>query len=719
VSNDKRAASTDREETSGDDLSSGSSTHESSGPGLPEPSNSEHLESFGSDLPEQMLVRREKRAKLLATGREAYPVTVPRTHTIAQVRAGYPSVPAGEMTGDTVCVAGRVIFIRNTGKLCFANLHSGSGETLQAMISLDRVGEQRLADWKADADIGDHVWVRGEVGASRRGELSVFVAEWGFAAKALRPLPVAHKPLNEETRVRRRYLDLIVREEARQVARQRIATLASLRDSLTNRDYLEVETPILQTLHGGASARPFVTHMNAYDIDLYLRIAPELFLKRCVIGGIDRVFDINRNFRNEGADSTHSPEFGMLEFYQAYSDYNEMAVLTRELIQEAAMNVFGTLQVTHADGGTHDLSGEWEGISVYPALSAAIDEEIAPDTRIERLIELCEEVDIVVDPHWLPGRLVEELLEHHVVSNFTGPTFVWDYPVDTSPLVREHRSEPGVVEKWDLYVDGFELATGYSELVDPVIQRERLVSQASRAASGDDEAMRLDEDFLEALEHGMPPSGGVGVGIDRLLMALTGLGIRDTILFPLVKPTPELVKSARHSAASQDAEAALVVRPARATDVPDIRELVQLYAPDRTLLAKQTVTLYEDVQDFVVAVCDGEIVATGALHVLWEDLGEVRTLAVNPAFKGKGYGSAVLRLLIERARELGLKRIFCLTFEVDFFSRFGFRRMVGDAVTPEVVAELTRSGDEGVAQFLDLERVRPNTLGNERLLLQL
>lgn len=492
--------------------------------------------SFGADLPEQLQVRRDKRARLLAAGTEAYPVSVPVTDTIAQVRASYGDVAAGEMTGDVVCIAGRVIFIRNTGKLCFVTVHSGSGEALQMMLSRDRVGEQRLADWKADADIGDHVWFRGEVGASRRGELSVFVSEWGFAAKALRPLPVAHKPLNEETRVRRRYLDLIVREEARTMATRRITALASLRESLTERGYSEVETPILQTLHGGATARPFVTHMNAYDIDLYLRIAPELFLKRCVVGGIERVFDINRNFRNEGADSTHSPEFGMLEFYEAYSDYDKMATTTREMIQEAAMRVMGTLQVTHADGSIHDLSGDWDQVSVYPAVSAAVGESITPATPRDRLVELCEAVGISIDPKWIPGKLVEELLEHHVIPGFTGPTFVRDYPVDTSPLVRDHRTESGVVEKWDLYVDGLELATGYSELVDPVVQRERLVEQARQAAGGDDEAMRLDEDFLEALEHGMPPSGGVGMGIDRLLMILTGRGIRETILFPLVKP---------------------------------------------------------------------------------------------------------------------------------------------------------------------------------------
>lgn len=493
------------------------------------------MSSEQQDPSEQQQIRQAKRDRILADGREAYPVAVPISHTIEQVRELHPEVPAGEMTGTEVAVAGRLLFVRNTGKLCFASLRSGSGTAIQAMLSLDRVGEEALARWKQDVDLGDHIWVRGEVGASRRGELSIFVSEWGFAAKSLRPLPVAHKDMSEEARVRQRYVDLIMRPEARQTARDRITALASLRESLARRDFLEVETPILQTLQGGASAKPFVTHMNAYDIDLFLRIAPELFLKRCVVGGIERVFEINRNFRNEGADSTHSPEFGMLEYYQAYADYREGARVTRELIQEAAQAVCGTLQVEHADGSVHDLSGEWTNISLYPAVSAAVGQEVTPQTPRGALEQLCNEAGIDINPAWLDGRLVEELLEHHVTPGFTGPTFVFDYPVDTSPLVRDHRETAGLVEKWDLYVDGFELATGYSELVDPVIQRQRLQEQAARAAI-DDEAMPLDEDFLAALEHGMPPSAGVGMGIDRLLMALTGLGIRETILFPLVKP---------------------------------------------------------------------------------------------------------------------------------------------------------------------------------------
>jgi lysyl-tRNA synthetase class 2 len=488
------------------------------------------------DLPEQIRVRLDKRARMIEGGTSPYPVQVARTHTLRQVRDAHPELAPDMATGVRVAVAARVVFVRNTGKLCFATLREGDGTELQAMLSLDRVGAEALEGWKALVDIGDHVSVEGEVATSRRGELSVMVERWEMAAKSLRPLPVQHKPLNEETRVRQRYVDLIVRPEARDTARTRIRTVASVRKSFALRDYLEVETPMLQTLHGGATARPFVTHMNAYDIDVYLRIAPELFLKRCVVGGIERVFEINRNFRNEGADSSHSPEFAMLEFYEAYADYRDMARTTREVIQEAALAVRGSLLFEVADGTTRDLSGEWDEVRVYPSVSAAVGQEITPSTSVEVLRALCREAGIAPEPTWVPGKFVEELLEHHVVGTFTRPTFVMDYPEDTSPLVRAHRDLAGAVEKWDLYVDGFELGTGYSELIDPVVQRERLVAQASLAARGDDEAMRLDEDFLRALEYGMPPSGGVGVGIDRLLMALTGLGIRETILFPLVKP---------------------------------------------------------------------------------------------------------------------------------------------------------------------------------------
>jgi lysyl-tRNA synthetase, class II len=488
------------------------------------------------DLPEQMKVRREKRDRMLADGVEPYPVGFPRTTTLAQLRERYADLPTDTATGDRVSVTGRVIFVRNTGKLCFATLRDGDGTELQAMLSLDRVGAERLDDWKRLVDLGDHVGVTGEVITSRRGELSVLADEWAVTAKALRPLPVAHKPLSEEARVRQRYVDLVVRPQARQMVRTRATAVRSLRDTLHARDFIEVETPMLQLLHGGAAARPFVTHSNALNTDLYLRIAPELFLKRAVVGGVDRVFEINRNFRNEGIDSSHSPEFAMLETYQAYGDYDTMAELTRNLVQQAAIAVGGSTVVTHADGREFDLGGEWRSVTLFGVLSEALGEEVTVRTERSRLVEYADKVGLSVDPKWGPGKLAEELFEELVVPSLQAPTFVRDYPEETSPLTRGHRSEPGLTEKWDLYVLGFELGTAYSELVDPVVQRERLVAQAQLAARGDDEAMRLDEDFLRAMEYGMPPAGGMGMGIDRLLMALTGLGIRETILFPLVRP---------------------------------------------------------------------------------------------------------------------------------------------------------------------------------------
>ena len=490
-----------------------------------------------SDLPEQLRVRREKRDRLLERGVEAYPVEVPRTHTIAQVRAAYAHLETGEETDDVVGVAGRVVFLRNSGKLCFVSLQDGEGNRLQIMLSLAAVGEESLAAFKSDVDLGDHLFAHGRVGSSRRGELSIFADSWQIAAKALRPLPVLHKDLSEEARVRQRYVDLIARPAARDAARLRSGVVRSLRENFHERGFMEIETPMLQTIHGGAAARPFTTHMNAFDIDLFLRIAPELFLKRAVVGGIERVFEINRNFRNEGADSTHSPEFAMLEAYEAYGDYNTMAVLTKNLVQKAALDMFGTTLVTLASGEEYELGGDWTELTMYGSLSEAVGEEITPETSVERLTALADAAEISLDPKRVShGKLVEELWEHHVGDSLYAPTFVRDFPVETSPLTRDHRTVPGQVEKWDLYVRGFELATAYSELVDPVIQRERFEAQALLAAAGDDEAMVLDEDFLTAMEYAMPPSGGMGMGVDRLLMALTGLGIRETILFPLVKP---------------------------------------------------------------------------------------------------------------------------------------------------------------------------------------
>jgi len=488
------------------------------------------------DLPEQLRIRREKRAGLIERGIEPYPVTVARTKSLKEIREKYTSLDIDVATGDIESLTGRIIFKRDTGKLCFATLREGDGTELQAMFSLDKIGEEQLDSWKSDIDLGDIVSVTGEIISSKRGELSVLANSWSLAAKSLRPLPNEHKPMSEETRVRMRYVDLIVRPEARAYARLRPTVMRSLRETFHNLDFIEVETPMLQVMHGGAAARPFKSFSNAYDMDLYLRIAPELFLKRCVVGGIERVFEINRNFRNEGADSSHSPEFAMIESYQAYGDWRSIADLTRTLVQNAAMAISGSHVVTHHDGRQANLGGQWKEISLYEAISQGVGENVTALTPIEELKKHAMKLGIKVDPKWVTGKLAEEIFEHVAKEELIEPTFVMGFPVDTSPLVRAHRDLPGVAEKWDLYIDGFELATGYSELIDPVIQRERLVEQAQLGAKGDLEAKQVDEDFLRAMEFAMPPTGGLGMGLDRLLMALTGLGIRETILFPLVKP---------------------------------------------------------------------------------------------------------------------------------------------------------------------------------------
>ena len=487
-----------------------------------------------AEASEQKQVRLDKRARMLESGIAPYPLTLPITHTIAKVRAAHSELEDGASTGERAGVAGRIVHLRNTGKLCFASLQAGDGSRIQIMLSLAVVGQEQLDLWKEFVDLGDHVFAAGEIISSRRGELSIMADEWKMASKAVRPLPNLHSELSEETRVRQRYLDLIQRPVAREVVVARAKTNASLRQTFANHEFLEVETPMLQTMHGGAAARPFVTHSNAFDTELFLRIAPELYLKRAVVGGLDRVFEINRNFRNEGADSTHSPEFAMLEAYQAYGDYNSIADLTQELVQNAALAVSGSHVVTWTDGTEFDLGGDWDRLSMYPSLSEAAGVEITPETPLAELLALAEKVEVEVS-HPTHGKLVEELWEHFVKDGLTRPTFVMDFPVETSPLTASHRSIPGVVEKWDLYVRGFELATGYSELIDPVEQRARFVEQAALGAKGDVEAMRVDEEFLAALEHAMPPSGGMGMGIDRLLMAITGLSIRETVLFPLVK----------------------------------------------------------------------------------------------------------------------------------------------------------------------------------------
>ncbi|WP_392897455.1 bifunctional lysylphosphatidylglycerol synthetase/lysine--tRNA ligase LysX [Streptomyces sp. LN699] len=491
-------------------------------------------------LPEQVRVRHAKLDRIRAAGTDPYPVGIrQRTHTVAQLKAAHPGYPPGARTGEEVTLAGRLMVVRDLGGVVFAVLRDWTGDT-QVMFTRDEAGAEVLDTFTSQVDFGDQVVVSGEVGTSRTGELSVVITSWQLTGKCLRPLPDKRKGLADpEARVRRRYLDLISGPEARDVVRARSSAVQALRQGLLDRGYLEVETPMLQQIHGGANARPFRTHINAYDLDLYLRIAPELYLKRLCVGGMEKVFEMGRTFRNEGVSYKHNPEFTMLEAYQAFADYDVMLDLTRELIQGAATAAYGS-PIAHkadADGRlvVHDISGTWPVKTMYGAISEALGEEVDADTEEHLLRRLCDRASVPHTPENTRGDVVLEMYERLVEERTKLPTFYKDFPTDVSPLTRQHRKDPRLAERWDLVAFGTELGTAYSELTDPVEQRRRLTAQSLLAAGGDPEAMELDNDFLDALEYAMPPTGGLGIGVDRLVMFLTGLTIRETLPFPLVR----------------------------------------------------------------------------------------------------------------------------------------------------------------------------------------
>ncbi|MFD4138519.1 bifunctional lysylphosphatidylglycerol synthetase/lysine--tRNA ligase LysX [Streptomyces sp. NPDC058572] len=493
-------------------------------------------------LPEQVRIRHAKMERLRAAGIDPYPVEIPRrTRTLADIRAAHSADAPGSRSGERVTVAGRVMVVRDLGGIVFALLRDWSGD-LQLVLGRDAAGAGVLDGFTSTVDFGDHITADGEIGVSDRGELSVFVTGWRLTGKCLRPLPdKRHGLADPEARVRQRYLDLVASPDARDVVRRRSTAVQALRQGLLDRGFLEVETPMLQQIHGGANARPFTTHINAYDLDLYLRIAPELYLKRLCVGGMEKVFEMGRTFRNEGVSYKHNPEFTMLEAYQAFADYDEMLELTRELIQGAATAAFGS-QVAHKAGPdgklvAHDISGIWPVRTVYEAISGALGEEVDADTEEQALRTLCDRAGVPHIPDDTRGDIVLEMYERLVEERTKLPTFYKDFPTDVSPLTRQHRRDPRLAERWDLVAFGTELGTAYSELTDPVEQRSRLTAQSLLAAGGDPEAMEIDEDFLAALEYAMPPTGGLGIGVDRLVMFLTGLTIRETLPFPLVRRT--------------------------------------------------------------------------------------------------------------------------------------------------------------------------------------
>ncbi|MDQ2740621.1 MAG: bifunctional lysylphosphatidylglycerol synthetase/lysine--tRNA ligase LysX, partial [Actinomycetota bacterium] len=477
-------------------------------------------------------IRRDRLAVLATAGMPAYPVLVPRT-------AALPTVL--EHAGDEmVSVAGRIDALRDFGGVCFAVV-VGEGAALQLVLDRSRMGEKSTTLWRRAVDRGDIVSATGTMGRSRSGERSLLVSDWAMASKSLRPLPSRRTGLiDPETRVRNRSVDLIVNPESSAMLAARSTAVSALRNAFSARGFDEVETPILQNVHGGATARPFTTHINAYDRELNLRIAPELFLKRLVVGGTGPIFEIGRNFRNEGADATHNPEFTSLEAYLPYADYRTMQTITADVIREVAVAVHGSpIALRPRESGdleSIDLALPWAAVGVHAAVSGACGTEIDPSTSAEQLQHIAVQHRVPAHEGMSAGEIVMDLYDHLVEPATVAPTFYYDFPVETSPLARTHRTDPRLSERWDLVAFGMEIGTAYSELADPIEQRARLTEQSLRAAAGDEEAMEIDEEFLAALELGMPPTGGLGLGVDRLVMMLTGMPIRSVLAFPFVRP---------------------------------------------------------------------------------------------------------------------------------------------------------------------------------------
>ncbi|HEX9092597.1 MAG TPA: lysine--tRNA ligase [Coriobacteriia bacterium] len=480
-------------------------------------------------------VRRAKLDALRAAGHEPYRVRWDVTARSADLASRHADLPPGENASDTVSVAGRIVALRDQGRAVFAVIRDSTGE-LQLFCRADALGDEAFAFVKG-LDLGDWVGAVGTVLRTRRGELSVSPDEVVLLAKSLRPLPEKYHGLADtETRYRQRYVDLIASPEVRDVFAKRIATISAIRRFMESRGFLEVETPMLQPVPGGAAAKPFVTHHNALGMDLYLRIAPELYLKRLLVGGFERVYEINRSFRNEGMSPRHNPEFTMLEAYQAFGDMETMRELTESLVTTVAAEVLGTLALTY-QGTPVSLASPWRIAPMAALVSEACGRDVSVHTPLADLRALCEAHEVSLEKAWGPGKLVNELFEKLVEHTLEQPTFVTLYPAETSPLARRNDADPDLTDRFELIITGREFANAFSELVDPVDQRGRFEAQAAARAAGDDEAMCVDEDYLRAQEYGMPPAGGLGIGIDRLVMLLTdSASIRDVLLFPHMRP---------------------------------------------------------------------------------------------------------------------------------------------------------------------------------------
>jgi len=492
-------------------------------------------EPVGSGLAAERIRRLGRVDDLRSRGDEPYPYRFDRSHTLPELRHTWGTLEPGSETGDTVSVAGRVMLLRDTGKLVFATIRD-RGAQVQLFASKGVMGDDAFGDVK-ELDLGDWVGAHGTVMTTRTGELSIKVDRVQMLAKAVRPLPDKWHGLSDpDTRFRQRYADLIVNDQARRAFEIRHATISSFRRTLDAKGFIEVETPVLHAEAGGAHARPFTTHHNALAMDLYLRIALELHLKRLIVGGLERVFEIGRIFRNEGISTRHNPEFTMMELYQAFADWTDVMAITEELITQAARDALGTTVVT-IRGQDVDLAEPWPRVSMSGGVSAKVGERVHPSMELDPLRAIADRHGATYEPSWGTGRIIESLFEELCERDLVRPTFVTGHPVEISPLARVDRGDPFVTERFELFVDCRELANGYSELNDPVEQRLRFEEEQAAKDAGDAERGTVDEDYLRALEYGMPPTGGLGIGIDRVSMLLAGVdNIREVILFPTLRP---------------------------------------------------------------------------------------------------------------------------------------------------------------------------------------
>ena len=498
-------------------------------------SKNDYLLELEDSLGESLKLKLDKIKSLVARGKELYAAGFKKNISIIELQKKYSSLNPGEKSDDFLKLAGRIMIFRVHGKATFCDIKD-QDEKVQLYINIKSVGEDKYNEF-LDLDIGDWVGVQGNAFITHKGELSINVQDFKLLSKSIRIMPEKWHGLKDiEIRYRQRYLDFIVNPEVKKIFLTRIKVIQSFREFLIGKGFLEVETPMLQTIPGGAAAKPFITHHNALDMELFLRIAPELFLKRLIIGGFERVFEMNRNFRNEGISHKHNPEFTMLEFYQAFADYNDLMTLTEELLKFVALQATGTLEFNYRDNAI-SFDGNWEKITMIDSIKKYGHIEVSFDMDLKKLQKIARDSNVEIDESFGKGKLINEIFEKVVEDKLIAPTFIKDYPIEISPLARKHPANENLTERFELFIGGEEVANAFSELIDPRDQMIRFRQQVKSKIEEERITGKIDVDFIKALEYGMPPTGGEGIGIDRLVMILTdSRSIRDVILFPLMRP---------------------------------------------------------------------------------------------------------------------------------------------------------------------------------------